>query len=410
MKKVLILGGSFFQVPAIQKVVELGYYVILCDLLKDVPGKQYAHEFYQVSTSDKKSILKLAQSLQIDGILCYGADSGAQTAAFVAEKMGLPTYPLEAVEVLTNKELFRKFQRRHKFNTPKAKGYSRYAEVKEEVDQFRLPLMIKPVDSSGSRGISIVRSVLQLEEKVNIALSHSKVKRFIVEEYIENYGPHVGGEGFVVNGELVFRCFSNEQFSTSQKNPFISVIASWPYMMPQKLHLKIHNEIQRLITLLNLTTGALNFDIRIDENENVYLIEVAPRNGGACNCKIIQYNTGIDLIEYTIKASLGEDCSDLKQVEPTGYWSDYVIVSQQPGKFREIKIDEHFSKKHLVEYELLVNPGQDIDFPEESYEILGTMVLRFSSMEEMLKKMKNIHNWVKVNVETRNKLTYRNLL
>ncbi|WP_205758520.1 ATP-grasp domain-containing protein [Lysinibacillus sp. SGAir0095] len=399
MKKLLMLGGSQLQVPAIKKAKELGHYVILCDISSNVPGELYAHEFYSISTSDKLDVLKLAEALKVDGIVCYGADSGAQTAAYVAEMLDLPTNPYKAVELLTNKDRFREFQRENGFNVPKAKGFYSFEEAKKDFHQFKLPVMIKPVDSSGSRGISMIDSIDLLEEKVEHALNFSKVKRFIMEEYIENDGPHIGGEGFTVDGQLVFRCFSNEQFSTDHRNPFISIMASWPYLRDERIHQKIHDEIQRLLTLLEMKTSALNFDIRIDKDENVYIIEIAPRNGGGCNSKIVQYATGIDLIEYTIRASLGEDCSDLEMQEVKGYWADYVLVNQEhSGQFNGLDISEEFLKKHVVEYELFVNPGDYLSPPTTSYELLGNMILKFHTSDEMLEKLGTIHHDIKIKI------------
>src|SRR5690606_11248187 len=115
--------------------------------------------------------------------------------------------------------------------------------------------------------------------------------------------------------------------------PFVPVLTTWPYSMSKRIQHNIHNEIKRVLDLLNMKTGSYNFDIRIDENENIYIIEIAPRNGGDWNPEAIRYATGIDLIEYTIKAALGENCSDLKMVEPIGYWATYVLNSKSNGIF-----------------------------------------------------------------------------
>ena len=108
MKKVLLLGGSHFQVPSVKCAKRLGYYTITCDYLPDNPGHKYADEYYNVSTTDKEAVLKLAKDLQIDGIVCYASDPAAPTAAYVAEQMGLPGQPYKSVEILANKDLFRK--------------------------------------------------------------------------------------------------------------------------------------------------------------------------------------------------------------------------------------------------------------------------------------------------------------
>lgn len=399
MKKLLMLGGSHLQVPAIKKAREMGHYVITCDYLEHNPGHQFAHEYYNVSTTDKDAVLELAKKLKVDGIVCYVADSGAPTVAYVAEKLGLPSYPSKSIEILTNKDKFRQFQKENGFNIPKARGYSSYEEAEADFHNFKMPVMIKPVDSSGSKGISKMDNIALLKEKVSNALNFSRAKRFIIEEYIENYGPHVGGDGFCVNGQLVFRCFSNEYFSNDRLNPFVSIIATWPYVMPERIQNKIHDEIQRVLSLLNMQTGALNFDIRVDGEENVYIIEMAPRNGGDYNPHAIKYATGVDLIEYTIKAALGEDCTDLKMVAPKGYWASYLLDSSNNGVLKGIEIEEEFEKNNIVEFDSVVNKGERIYALSGSHEKVGIIILKFASMNEMDHKMSNIENLVKVIVE-----------
>ena len=399
MKKLLMLGGSQLQISAIKKARELGHYVITCDYLEDNPGHQFSHEYHNVSITDKDAVLELAKKLKVDGIVCYVADSGAETVAYVAEKLGLPSYSAKSIDILTNKDKFRMFQQENGFNIPRAKGYSSYEEAKDDFHNFKMPVMIKPVDSSGSKGISKIDSLELLKEKVTNAMNHSRTKRFIIEEYIENYGPHVGGDGFCVNGKLVFRCFSNEYFSTKRLNPFVSILATWPYVMPERIQNKIHDEIQRVLSLLNMQTGALNFDIRVDAKENVYIIEMAPRNGGDLNPNAIKYATGVDLIEYTIKAALGEGCSDLKMIDPKGYWATYVLDSPNNGVLKAIEIEEEFRKNNIVEFDSVVKKGERIYALSGSHEKIGIMILKFASMNEMENKMANIGDLVKVIAE-----------
>lgn len=396
MKKLLMLGGSQSQIPAIKKARELGHYVITCDYLEDNPGHQFSNEYYNVSITDKDAVLELAKKLKVDGIVCYVADSGAETVAYVAEKLGLPSYSTKSIDILTNKDKFRLFQQENGFNIPRAKGYSSYEEAKDDFYNFKMPVMIKPVDSSGSKGISKIDNIEQLKDKVANAMNHSRTKRFIIEEYIENYGPHVGGDGFCVNSKLVFRCFSNEYFSTNRLNPFVSILATWPYVMPERIQNKIHDEIQRVLSLLNMQTGALNFDIRVDAEENVYIIEMAPRNGGDLNPNAIKYATGVDLIEYTIKAALGEDCSGLKMIHPKGYWATYVLDSPNNGVLKAIEIEEEFRKNNIVKFDAVVNKGERIYALSGSHEKIGIMILKFASLNEMENKIDNIGDLVKV--------------
>ena len=154
MKRVLMLGGSIYQTYAIKAAREMGYYVITCDYLPDNPGHKFAHEYHNVSTTDKEAVLALAKELKVDGVVAYASDPAAPTAAFVCEKLGLPTSPFKSVEILSKKHLFRQYLEEHGFNVPKARSYKTFEEAEKEIDGFKLPVMVKPVDSSGSKGIN----------------------------------------------------------------------------------------------------------------------------------------------------------------------------------------------------------------------------------------------------------------
>lgn len=402
MKKVLLLGGSHFQVPSVKTAKKLGYYTITCDYAPNNPGHKFADEYHNVSTTDKEAVLALAKQLKIDGIVCYASDPAAPTAAYVAEQLGLPTSPYKSVEILANKDKFRQFLTENGFLVPKAKGYA-YAEketcLREAESLFRFPVMVKPVDSSGSKGVKCIRDISDLSKAIDDAMNYSRIKRFILEEYVEKFGYQIAGDGFSVDGKLVFRCFANEHFDASGINPYVPVGESWPYNMPNAVHEKLHNEIQRAISLLGMKTQAYNFDARIDADQNVYLMEIGPRNGGNLIAQVTQYATGVDMVEYTIKAALGEDCSDLHMVAPKGYWSNYMIHCQKSGILKEILIDEDFKKNNIVEFDMLYQIGDYVEAFTGSNGTLGTMILKFGSMEEMLEKMDHMERWVKVITE-----------
>ena len=391
-----MLGGSHFQVPSIKTAVAMGLHTISCDYLPDNPGHKFAHEYYNVSTTDKEAVLELAKKTKVDGIVCYASDPAAPTAAYVCEKLGLPTSPYKSVEILSNKDKFRAFLRDNGFKTPKAKGYTDIQKAINEITEFLLPVIIKPVDSSGSKGVTKLTDISKLKEQIEYALSFSRAKRFIIEEFVEKDGYQIAGDGFSVNGKLAFRCFANEHFDVDSNNPFVPIGESFPYIKPKEVHAKIHNEIQRLLTLLNMKTGAYNFDARVDKNEDVFLMEIGPRNGGNLIPQVTKYATGVDMVEYTIKAALGMNCSDLKLVEPNGFWSCYMVHSHQSGILKDVWIDDDFRKNNVVEFDMLFKNGDKIDAFTGSNGTLGTMILKFASQEEMINKMDNMQNWVKV--------------
>lgn len=376
----------------------MGYYTITCDYLPDNPGHKFADEYHNVSTTDKEAVLALAKELQIDGILAYATDVAAATAAYVSEAMGFPTSPYKSVDILTNKDKFRAFLEENGFCTPRARGYSSVEEAKKDLENFKFPVMVKPVDSAGSKGVARMDDASQLEELVENALQYSRCKRFIIEEYVEKYRYQIAGDGFSVDGKLVFRCFANEHFSNKAASPYVPIGESFPYDMPKEVHEKVHAEIQRLLTLLDMKTQAYNFDIRIDKDYNVYLMEVGPRNGGNMIAQVIEKATGIPFVEYMLKAAMGEDCSDLKMVEPEGFWSCYILHTLKEGNFKRIQYTDEI-KKNIVEEHIHVKEGEKLIPFTGSNGTVGVLILRYDSMEEMLHKMDNMYDYITVEVE-----------
>ncbi len=395
-KRVLLLGGSFFQIPSITMTKQLGHYAITCDYRPNNPGHAFADEYHNISTTDREGVLALARKLKIDAIVCYLSDPSAPTAAFVAEKLGLPGQPLEAVEILTHKDRFRNYLHTHGFRTPLAMGFSSYEEAKEKIDDFKFPVMVKPTDSCGSKGITKLQSSEELKKAVDYALSFSIEKRILIEEFVEKDGYQIAGDGFSVNGKLVFRCFANEHFEQGMTVNYVPIGESFPYFKPRAIHDKIHSEVQRLFDCLGMRTGAYNFDIRLDTNGEVVLMEVGPRNGGNLIPQVTRYATGVDMVEYTIRAALGEDCSALQMIDPTGYWSSYMVHSKSGGVYQTVKIDEDFKKNNVVEFEMQAKQGDIVEPFTGSYGTIGSMILRFASMGEMLEKMDNMGKWVQV--------------
>lgn len=398
MKKILLLGGSAQQVIAIQTAKRLGYYTVLCDYLPDNPGQYEADKFYLVSTTDKDAVLQVAQQEQVDGVLAYASDPAAPTAAYVAEKMGLPGSPYASVEILCNKDMFRKFLREHGFCTPEAKGYTAIDTALSdlEVGCFKFPVIVKPVDSSGSKGVSRIDTIAEAKEKLEYAMSFSRGKRIIVEEFVEKYGYQIAGDGLSVDGKLVFRYFANDHFNPKCVNPFVPISASFPYNMPKEIQDKVHNEIQRLLTALNMKTSTYNFDMRIDKDFNVYLMEVAPRDGGNYIPDVIRYATGVDLVELSVKAAMGEyiDCDNFGK--PQGYYAYYAVHSLTDGILDQVKFAE---QAQILENHLLVKQGDAVKAFTGANTTLGCLVMKFDSMEQMLDMMDHSEKWCSVELK-----------
>ena len=205
MKKLMLLGGAQYLLPVIREAKKLGIYTISCDYLPDNIAHKYSDEYCNVSIIDKEAVLAAARKLEIDGIMSFACDPGVATAAYVAEEMGLSfAGSYEAVSILQDKGRFRAFLRDKGFNVPWAKSYSDSAEAMSDAANYPWPMIVKPVDSAGSKGVSRVDSIEQLEEAIAFALDFSHCGQFIVEQFIQQLGSSSDSDCFSINGELKF--------------------------------------------------------------------------------------------------------------------------------------------------------------------------------------------------------------
>ena len=397
MKRILFLGGAPTQIPPLKYAREQGHYVITCDYLPNNSGHKYADEYYNVSTTDKEAVLELAVSLKIDGIIAYASDPAAPTAAYVAEILGLPGNPYKSVEILARKDLFRAFLAENGFNVPRSRSFYKLDKAKQWLNEIGIPAFIKPVDSSGSKGVTNLQDKSQLEEAFNHALQFSREKKVVVEEAIMRKGHQVAGDGFVVDGKLVFRCWADENFD-DLCNGLVPIGQTFPTSHPEDWLEIAHAESQRLLTLLGIQTGALNFDFLFDTKGKLYFLELGPRNGGCQIPEVIRYSTGIDLIKYTVDAAIGLDCRDLTMKRTRGYWSSYILHALEDGFFKEIYLSERI-KKYIVEQNVYIKPSDEVFKFSGSHHTLGSMILQHSSLEEMMEMFDHMEKDIRVIVE-----------
>ncbi len=280
MDKILLLGGSSQQVIAIETAKRLGLYTVICDYLPDNPGQFHADKFYQVSTTDREAILRAAQDEQISYIIAYASDPAAPTAAYVVEKRGLPTNPYKAVATLCNKDIFREFLSTHSLNTPRAAGFKTKEEAIADIGNFKLPIIIKPVDSSGSKGATVLHDLNCLDSAIDFAFSFSRGHRIIIEEYIEKKHSYlIGGDIFVSGGKVIQWGLMNCH-RDSRVNPLVPVGKSYPPLLKVTDLQAVKDTLQRLVTELGIKFGPMNVELIVDANNRVFPIDIGPRSGG----------------------------------------------------------------------------------------------------------------------------------
>ena len=298
---------------------------------------------------------------------------------------------------MARKDLFRDFLAKHNFLVPESNSFYNLDNASEWFNQISKPVIVKPVDSSGSKGVSKIFELSELKTAFEYALQFSREKKVVVEEFFVRKGYQVAGDGFVVDGKLAFRCWANEHFDKLCKN-FVPIGESFPSVMETYTQEQAHSETQRLLDLLGIKSGALNFDFHYNSDGDFSFLELGPRNGGNLIPEVIKYATGVDLVKYTVDSALGMDCSSLQMKEPDGFYSSYILHAYESGKVKEVWYSDEI-RRNILEETVFIKPGDDVSLFSGSNHTLGTMIMRFDSQEEMLEKMDNMEKYLKVVVE-----------
>lgn len=395
-KKLMLLGGIRYLLPVIKAAHEMGYYVITADYLPDNIAHKYSDEYVNVSIIDKEAVLKAAQEKQIDGIMSFGVDPGVISTAYVQEKMGLPSFgPYESVCILQNKDRFRAFLSEHGFNVPKANGYSSVIDAIADQDRFDYPVIVKPTDSAGSKGVTKVNNRNQLKTAVEYAFDKSISGHVIIEDFIEKQGCSSDTDSFSVDGKLKFVSFNAQRFDLNAANPYAPAAYSWPSTFTKEQEEYLTNEIQRLISLLGMGTCVFNIETRIGTNGKPYIMELTPRGGGNRLCEMLHYATGVDMITAITRYVVGDSVPIIEQKPYNGHWAEVILHADKEGLFDHLEISKALSAE-IIEEDLWVKKGDHVNSFEAANDAIGTLVLKFNTKEELEEAIIDHRNWLHV--------------
>lgn len=396
----MLLGGSLFALPAIKAAHKQGYYVITCDYLPDNIAHKYSDEYHNVSVTDCETVLKVARECKIDGIISFACDAGAMATAYVQEKMGLPSIgPYESICILQNKDKFRQFLSKHGFTVPKAKGFSSLEEALADKCWYPWPVIVKPTDSAGSKGVTRVDSYENLKPALELAFEHALHGHVIVEEFIEKQGCSSDSDCFSVNGELSFVSFSAQRFDENAAGIYVPAAFSWPSTMNMQQEAELTSELQRLLSLLGMKTTIYNVETRISTNGKEYIMEVSPRAGGNRLAEVVSMATGVDLVTASVRAAVGDEIGDLRFRPYQGYWAEVILHASEEGIFSRLVVDNEKVGAEVIDQMLTVKPGDKVERFDGGNHAIGTLVVKFQTAEEQEKAMNDISSWVKVELK-----------
>ena len=394
----MLLGGIHYLLPVIEAAHEQGYYVITADYLPDNIAHKYSDEFVNVSIVDKEAVLAEAQKRQIDGIISFGVDPGVEAAAYVQEQMHLPSMgPYESVRILQNKDLFRAFLRDNGFNVPEARGYNSEEKALKDTDWLHFPMIVKPTDSAGSKGVTRVDSIKEYEKAVHYAFEKSIKGNIIVEQYLEKVGCSSDTDSFLLDGQFRFMSFNAQRFDADAANPYAPSAYTWPStLLEHEAYLSA--ELQRLVTLLHMQTSVFNIETRIATDGKPYIMECTPRGGGNRLCEMLRYATDVDMITAQVRAAVGDNVTDIEQKPYKGHWGEVILHAPKAGRFAGLAINPK-QKAEVVEIDLWVKEGDKIESFHGANDAIGTLVLRYDNSDEMEYAITHQSEWLNILVD-----------
>ena len=299
--KIAIIGANEFQNKLIIKAKEMGIETHVFAWEEGAVGKENSDFFYPISIIEKEKILEICKKIKIDGICSIASDLAMHTVNFVANELDLKGNSLECTELTTNKYKMR--ERLSKFNLPCPKYILVNNIEKVNLEDLSFPLIVKPTDRSGSRGIYKVNNESELEPAIKSALEESFSKEILIEEYI--LGDEYSVESISEKGIHKVSQIT-KKYTTGAPN-FIERGHTEPVEIDDELYKKIEQIILKSLDVLEVSNGASHSEIKILEND-IKIVEIGARMGGDfIGSDLVKISTGIDYLELVINIALNRE-------------------------------------------------------------------------------------------------------
>ena len=374
-KKILILAGTHFQIPVIEYAKIRGHYVITCDNKPENPGHKAANEYVNMSTTNLDGVLDVAKTRKIDGILAYGSDPAALAASYVSEALHLPGNSYNSVLILSDKGFFRKFLTENDFPVPVYKVFKSYNEASFFYNTLKRSVFIKPVDSSGSKGITRLPPGADLKSPFKYALEFSRKGEVIIEEEIERKGPHIHGEAFIYAGKIIFILLGDQYFC--KVNACAPISTTLPSLFHSDLMSEIEIKLTRLIKLVNFKTGGLNIEIIRDQSDKIYFLEIGARNGGNFMPELARMATGFNMAGANVNAVLNEPLEFSYNLPENMFYTQLILHSHSNRIYSGSNLDKQFidNIRYKIEYFL---KGDNVQIYRDSRFVIGVFLLKFN--------------------------------
>ena len=332
MEKVVIIGANDFQNPLILKAKELGYETHVFAWKDGSIGEKTADYFYPISIVEKDKRLEECKKIKPQAIASIGSDLASITVNYVANALSLPCNDPKNSLQCTNKYEMRKVFLENGVDVPK---FAKLGETDNvDLENFEFPVIVKPTDRSGSRGIFLCKNVEEVEKAIPISAELSFEKKAIVEEYIT--GNEYSCEGITQNGEHHIITFT-KKYTTGAPH-FIETGHVEPSDLTEAQKEKATEIIKKALTALQVKNSASHAEFKVDENGKIKIIEIGARMGGDCiGSHLVRISTGYDFVKMTLDVALGKKIEFKKVNEPQNAIIKFIFDNEDIKKYDIIK-------------------------------------------------------------------------
>jgi biotin carboxylase len=394
-KKLMILGAGPFQVPGIRKAVALGHYVISVDDRPHNIGHRFSHQYLNCSTTEWERLAQEAETLAIDGVCTFSSDVAMPSVGYICDWLSLPGVSFATARRMSTKHQFRDAQQQANLPHPGFLAGKSPDDLLPRIGALRFPVVVKPVDSSGSRGVRLIQqhSAPEFENAFSFAQHFSASGVVCVEEFVE--GKEFGGDGILIEGEFAF-----VEITEKHLEGFVVIGHSLPAGLSHDDRRRIQAALEDCCRAVGYAEGPLNFDVKLTP-ERVVVLEMSARNGGNGIPAVIERATGVDVEGATIRLALGELHAPPQAGEKVRGAASFVFGSRTRGRLR--KINEFAQVKttvpELIELNVIVGPDDAVEPFEHNGNLIGYAVFDCEPASRFTEIAARIENAVDIRVE-----------
>lgn len=383
-----MLGGGFLQAYVIKKARDIGYEVLVLDGNPHAVGFQYAHDYAVIDIKDEEACLEYAKSKRIDGVMTAATEFPVLVVSRIAEELGLPGLNYDTAKIIKNKAAVRRcFLDAQVDDTSCLYEITSLDDVEELLSNLQFPLMVKPCDGSGSRGVSKVECKDAFHEACEYAMKGSVSHRIFAEPFFD--GKDYGVESFVENGDI--RVLGIMQKEMTNPPYYAELGHAMPSGLSDEMEKKIKDCVIKAIKSLGVNYGAVNMDILVSEQGKIHIVDIGARMGGnLIGSHIISCGTGVDYMGNIIRSAVGDPTLWTQVSRPQPIATK--LLALQPGIVKSLPDIIALEQKHHVAIEHHLHIGDMITPYRTNIDGCGYVIVKKDNVDEAIGTAAKVRN------------------